>query len=196
MRFPSLPDTPGMILWICGTTGVGKSTVGWRVFEEVRKAGITAAFVDLEQISFYRPVPDNDPENHQIKAHNLAGLWQTFHESGARCLIVVGPINHADAIQTYTEVLPETSLRLCRLHAGSEQLRHRIRLRGKGLGPRIAGDELRGKPDTALQQITERAVETAQELQRNALGDLCIDTGNRSVEEVAQMILAEVDGGS
>ena len=193
-RFPKLPTTPGSILWLCGTTGVGKSTVGWRIFEEVRRAGITAAFVDLEQISFYRPVPDNDPDNHQIKAHNLAAMWQIFHESGARCLIVVGPINHLDAIQTYTEALPETTLRLCRLHAGSEQLRHRIRLRGQGFGPGIPGDELKGKPDTALQQIAEKAIEAAESLQRNAIGDLCIDTDNRTIEEIAQMILVEVNG--
>ncbi len=94
------------------------------------------------------------------------------------------------------KVLPETNLRLCRLHAGSEQLRHRIRLRGQGFGPGIPGDELKGKPDTALQQIAEKAIETAESLQRNAIGDLCIDTDNRTIEEIAQMILVEVNGDS
>ncbi|MCH8147275.1 MAG: AAA family ATPase, partial [Planctomycetes bacterium] len=136
-RAPKLPTTPGAILWLCGTTGVGKSTVGWQIFEEVRRTGITAAFVDLEQIGFFRPIPDDDPDNHRVKAHNLAAMWQIFRSSGAQCLIVVGRINHSVDIRIYKDVLPEATLTLCRLHAGPKQLRHRITLRGQGFGPRI-----------------------------------------------------------
>lgn len=190
---PELPNTPGAILWLCGTTGVGKSTVGWEIFQEVQRAGIRAAFVDLEQIGFCRPIPDDDPGNHRIKSDNLAGLWQTFHSSGARCLIVVGPVNHSDAVQIYRDKLPEATLTLCRLHAGAEQLGQRIKLRGQGLGPSIAGDGSKGKAAGVLQQISEKAVETAGVLQRDAIGDLCIDTDDLTIENVARMVLAQAN---
>jgi adenylylsulfate kinase-like enzyme len=191
---PTVRPIPGSILWICGATGVGKSTVGWRVFEKVRCAGVTAAFVDLEQIGFFRPVPGDDPENHRIKAHNLAGLWRTFHGSGARCLIVVGPVNDIDTLRTYRDALPGTTLKLCRLHAGSVQLAHRIKLRGQGFGPKIPGDALNGKPLETLHQIARRAAATADALQHEALGDLCIDTDGLTVEEAAQKIMDQIDG--
>ncbi|MFT5370085.1 MAG: adenylylsulfate kinase-like enzyme/chloramphenicol 3-O-phosphotransferase [Candidatus Latescibacterota bacterium] len=190
---PKGHTTPGSILWLCGATAVGKSTVGWQIFEEIRRAGITAAFVDLEQIGFCQPVPEDDPNNHHIKAHNLAAMWQTFHASGAQCLIVVGPVDHPDTVQIYTNALQETTLTLCRLHAGVEQLRHRIMRRGQGFGPRIAGDALNGKPTAILQQIAEKAAATAEVLQRNAIGDLYIDTNDLTVEEVAQTILEQVN---
>ena len=192
--FPTVHSAPGSILWLCGTTGVGKSTVGWQIFEDVRRAGVTAAFVDLEQIGFCQPVSVDDPDNHQVKAHNLAAMWQTFRASGARCLIVVGPVNHPDAVRIYTDALPEAALTLCRLHAGPDQLRHRIMLRGQGRGPRIPGDELDGKPAASLQWIAEKAAAVAEALHRAAIGDLCIDTDGRTIEEVAQVVLARANG--
>ena len=191
---PTTPTTPGSILWLCGTTGVGKSTVGWQIFEEVRRSGITAAFVDLEQIGFCRPVPDYDPDNHFVKAQNLAAMWQNFQTSDARCFIVVGPVNHPDAVQTYTDVLPERVLTLCRLHAGLEQLMARIMRRGQGAGPRLAGDALAGRPAAALQQIAEAAARNAELLEREAVGDFCINTDDRTIVEVARAVQAHNNG--
>ncbi len=59
---PRVPDrTPGEILWLCGPAAVGKSTVGWLVYQQIRRAGVGAAFVDLDQIGFHRPVPPRRP---------------------------------------------------------------------------------------------------------------------------------------
>jgi adenylylsulfate kinase-like enzyme len=44
-------------LWICGLSGVGKSSVGWEVFTQVRAAGVKAAYLDSYQIGFCRPEP-------------------------------------------------------------------------------------------------------------------------------------------
>jgi hypothetical protein len=78
-----VPDpTPGEILWLCGPTAVGKSTVGWQVYQQVRRAGVAAAYVDLDQIGFYRPVSTGDPGNHRLKAANLAAVWHEFRPAG------------------------------------------------------------------------------------------------------------------
>jgi hypothetical protein len=191
---PKTPATPGSILWLCGTTGVGKSAVGWQIFEEVRRTGTTAAFVDLEQIGFCRPVPNNDPNNHYVKAQNLATMWQNFQASCARCLIVVGPVNHPEAVQTYTDALPDKTLTLCRLHAGPKQLKDRIIRRGQGVGPRIAGDALAGKPVATLHQIAEKAAKNAEVLKRGSVGDFCINTADRTIEEVARAVMAQNNG--
>ena len=65
--------------------------------------------------------------------------------------------------------------------------------RAQGFGPRIAGDALNGKPTAILQQIAEKAATTTEALQRDAIGDLCIDTNDLTIEEVAQTILEQVN---
>ena len=77
------PPVPGEILWLCGPAAVGKSTVGWQVYQRARRAGVNAAFVDLDQIGFHRSVPADDPGNHRLKAANLAAVWRAFRAAGA-----------------------------------------------------------------------------------------------------------------
>ncbi|WP_460916334.1 DEAD/DEAH box helicase family protein [Plantactinospora veratri] len=142
--YPSYPAGPGEILWLCGATAVGKSTVGWQVYTTLRSAGRHAAFVDLGQLGFYRPAGPPTPRNHRLRAGNLAAVWQTFRATGLRRLVVVGPADDAEAVRTYREALPSVRITLCRLHAGRDSIAERVVLRGRGQGPLIAGDDLRG----------------------------------------------------
>src|SRR6266508_6795205 len=144
-----IPDsTPGESLWLCGPAAVGKSTVGWQVYQQVRRAGFTAAFADLDQIGFHRPVPVGDPGNHRLKAANLAAVWRAFRASGAGCLIAVGPLERPEDVAAYIAALPAATITLCRLHASRQVVADRVARRGRGLTPAwgLAGDELIGQP--------------------------------------------------
>lgn len=182
---------PGEILWLCGATAVGKSTVGWQIYQQIRRAGFHAAFVDLEQIGFYRPASIGEHGNHRLKARNLAAIWQNYRASGARRLVVVGPIDRPEAVRAYTAELPAASITLCRLHASRDQLTERIMLRSKGIGATwgLAGDELTGQPAELLWHVPARAAAEAESLERAAIGDLRIDTDGRAVQDIAHEIL-------
>ena len=52
--------TDGPVLWPCGVTGVGKSTVGYAVYRRAVSAGLMAAYVDLDQIGFRNHAPLRD----------------------------------------------------------------------------------------------------------------------------------------
>lgn len=188
-QWPDPAGTPGEILWLCGATAVGKSTIGWKVAEWSRRAGHTTGFVDLRQIGFLDPAPGRDPGNHRLKAANLAALWAEFHEYGARRLVVVGPVERHSQVRLYTEAVPAATMTLYRLHAGPDQLRERIRHRGLGGGPPIAGDELRGQPAAVLARAHEAAVAQAAALEHADIGDVRIDTHGRSVEVAAREIV-------
>jgi hypothetical protein len=179
---------PGPILWLCGATGVGKSTIGFQIFQQVMRAGVAAAYVDLEQVGFLRPAPADDPGNHRVKVRNLSAIWQTFRASGARCLIVVGSVDDHDAVQTYSDSLPEGTLTMVRLHAGHDQLTKRIMLRGQGDGWRAPGDPLKGQTIATLNRFAAKAAANADELERAEIGDLRIDTDGRTIEEVTQLV--------
>lgn len=182
---------PVPLLWLCGPPAVGKSTVGFEIFMQLVGAGITAAYVDLAQIGFCRPPAPDDPGNHRAKARNLGTMWPTFHAAGARCLIVTGSVNHRDTVRMYTDAVPEMVLTLCRLRAGADQLMTRVLQRGRGAGPGIPGDELKGQPTDRLYRFVERAARDADELEHNNIGALCVDTSECSAQEVAQLVRAQ-----
>ncbi len=185
-----VPDpTPGQILWLCGPAAVGKSTVGWQVYQQVRRAGVTAAFVDLDQIGFHRPVPAGDPGNHRLKAANLAAVWRAFRTGGAGCLVAVGPLDRPEDVAAYTAALPAATITLCRLHASREVLADRVARRGRGLTPTwgLAGDELIGQPQARLREIADQAARIVDAL--DGVGDLRVDTDDRPADEIAAEVL-------
>lgn len=178
---------PGEILWVCGPTAIGKSTVGWGIYERVRRAGTRAAFVDLDQIGFQRPVPDGDPGNHRLKSANLAAIWGNYRARGAQCLVMVGPVEN---VRTYRDALPAATITVCRLHAGKDQLAERVMLRGRGLSSwDIPGDELKGRSAAELREVADRAAADAEALDRTAVGDLRVDTDGRPVPDIVEEIL-------
>jgi adenylylsulfate kinase-like enzyme len=190
----TIDNAPGPVLWLCGATGVGKSTIGFRIFLQVMGAGVAAAYVDLEQVGFLRPAPADDADNHRVKVRNLSAIWQTFRASGARCLIVVGSVDDRDAVQLYSDSLPAGTLTTVRLHAGHDQLTERIMLRGQGDGWRAPSDQLKGESTATLNRIAANAAANADELERTEIGDLRIDTDGRTTEEVTQLVRTKAGG--
>jgi adenylylsulfate kinase-like enzyme len=178
----------GPILMLCGPAGVGKSTVGFEVYQRRLRAGSAAAYLDLDQIGFCRPAPAGDPGNHHLKARNLAAVWQTYRTAGAQCLIAVGPVEHDAAAKAYAAALPRAAITLCRLHAGADELTRRIMLRGKGGSWPQPGDPLAGQPTTYLLRAAASAAADAEALEHAVTGALRIDTDRLSVAEAADVI--------
>jgi hypothetical protein len=185
---------PAPFLWICGASGAGKSSVGWEIFGQVRAAGVQAAYVDFDQIGFCLPAREDDPDTHRIKALNLGAMWPNFRSAGARCLISSGFVNTRDVIRMYAGAVPGTALTVCRLRAGNDELTKRIFLRGQGGGPPIPGDELTGQPAGWLARFAAESVRDAADLERDGIGDLCVDTDGRSIAEVARLVRAAAGG--
>ncbi|MGW0806062.1 hypothetical protein [Nonomuraea sp. NPDC002799] len=183
-------SVPVPVLWLCGATAVGKSTVGYEIFTQVCRTGVRAAYVDVKQIGALRPVADDDVDGHRLKARNLAAIWAGYRAAGAYCLVVSGEADSDDTVRGYAELLPGTALTVCRLHAGPATLAERVAQRGRGGGPAIPGDELRGLGSDALALIAGRAAQEAEALDRAGTGHLRIDTDGWSVQEVAADVLA------
>jgi hypothetical protein len=123
----------GDVLLVCGATGAGKSAAGFEVFLRQLRAGVAAAYIDLDQIGFARPVPADDPGGHRLKARNLADLWRAYHAAGARRLVLSGPVPDGRAAAVYAGALPAANLTVCRLHVSPAELARRISRRGQGL---------------------------------------------------------------
>ena len=180
------------VLWLCGPPGVGKTTVGWEIFSQLTRDGIEAGYVDIDQLGMFYPEPPGDPGRHRIKARNLGAVVTSFRAAGAQCLTLVGPVEDQAAVTAYTGALPSATIRLVRLHAGRDQLARRILLRGQGQGswPQ-PGDPLLGQSTECLIQVTDQAAGAAAALDRASIGAMSVDTDNRTVGEVADVIVAQ-----
>ncbi|NUP03965.1 MAG: hypothetical protein HOW59_39180 [Nonomuraea sp.] len=176
---------PVPVLWLRGATAAGKSTVGYEIFTRVCRSGVRAAYVDVKQIGALRPVADDDVDSHRLKARNLAAVWAGYRAAGAQCLVVSGEADSDDTLRGYAESLPGVALTVCRLHAEPATLAERVARRGRGGGPAIPGDELRGLDTDALRRAAGRAAREAEALDRAGADGLRVDTDGRSVEEVA-----------
>ena len=171
--------------------GAGKSSVGYEVFRLVLADGLKAAYIDFDQIGMCYPGSDDDPENHRLKAANLGVMWPNFRAAGAQCLIASGTADNRDVIPIYVNAVPGALFTTCRLApASAEEIRRRIFLRGEGGGPVVPGDELRHESFQRLSQVAEASVRQAEELERDGIGDLCVDTDQRSITEVAKLVRA------
>jgi len=121
----------GQVLLVCGPAGVGKSTIGFQLYQRCLRTGLTAGYIDLDHIGFLAPRPDDDPRGHRLKAANLAGIWRTYRAAGATHLVMSGPIENQAVLRAYATALPATVMTTCRLHAGPAELRRRIMTRGE-----------------------------------------------------------------
>jgi hypothetical protein len=104
---------------------------------------------------------------------------------------VVGPVEDEGAVRAYAGALPSATIMLCRLHAGRDQLTGRIMRRGQGGSWAQPGDPLIGQSTAHLRRIAGQAAADADALERAAIGALRIDTDGRTVEEAADLIIAQ-----
>jgi hypothetical protein len=172
---------------------VGKSAVGYEIFQQVYRSGIKASFIDFDQFGLCYPSPADDPHNHRVKAQNLAAVWPTYRAAGARCLIAVGGVTSRETVGRYAAMVPDTDLTLCRLRATPERLTERVFRRGLGRGPVVPGPP----PTTAKQQLAAMAADAireAGELDAADFAELCVDTDDHNVAQVARRIRARTGG--
>jgi hypothetical protein len=172
---------------------VGKSSVGYAIFQQVYRSGIKVAYVDFDQVGLCYPSPADDPHNHRVKAQNLGVVWPVYRAAGARCLIAVGGVRSRDIVMTYADNVPDTDLTLCRLRASPERLTERVFRRGLGRGPVIPGP-----PATKSRQLlagtAAEAIREARELDAADFADLCVDTDDCNVRQLARHIRERAGG--
>jgi hypothetical protein len=192
---PVAPELPGPgpvrpdpacappVLWLCGVTGVGKSTAGFLAYQLALRAGLSAAYLDLDQLGF-------GADGDRVKAGNAAAVCRNFQQAGARLLVMTGPAGDADAIAAYAEALPPGTLTVCRLHAGRDELTRRILSRGRGGSWSQPGDPLVGRPVPYLLRVADRAARDAAAQDRAGLAHR-VDTDGRTAAEVAEAVVRE-----
>ncbi|MEU8400079.1 hypothetical protein AB0C28_33255 [Nonomuraea sp. NPDC048892] len=167
-------DVPLSVLWLSGPSGVGKSSAGWETFAQLSREGVTAAFVDGDQIGLCYPDPDGGP--HAIRARNLAAMLPNFRRAGVRRLVLAGFVDTRDEVDVYTRLMPDVAFTVCRLRVDAGELERRFLARG-------------WRPDLVAETVAEALAQD-----RTDYADLCVDTTGLTVQETARLILARTAG--
>jgi len=174
----------GKMLWVSGTTGVGKSTVAFRAYLDGLRSGARAAYVDVDQTGFCGAAPSD----HSLRARNLAALWRNFHDVGARSAVVVGRVFTRSDARLYEQALPGTRLSWYQLRVSDTELTKRIVSRSNGGSWSEPGDALRDRPQAELRAVADRAIAASHRLDQRNVG-LPVDIDGLDVADAAARLL-------
>ena len=161
---------------LSGPPGVGKTSVGWRVFDRCTDLGQHPAFADLDLLGAAWPAPDDDPHQSRLKAANLAAVWSNYRQAGSRRLIVAGVVENLDE-RRQLEQATGGAVVICRLDAPDTELAQRIHGRARESGADLAN-------------LVVRASELSAQPLADDISDYSIDTAGRTIDEVAADVLA------
>ncbi|MFC9607195.1 hypothetical protein ACFTTN_27495 [Streptomyces niveus] len=163
------------VLFLNGGYGVGKSAVLEHVGDLLAAAGQPFSLMDVDWFHRSWPSGDDDPDNVQTAAINMAAVWTNYRRVGPRQLVVSGVLATAADRHRYTEALA-LPVRSVRLEAG----------------PAVTETRLRGRcPDArpdALQWHLERYETLAAQLAKADLDEYVIATDNLTPAAVARRV--------
>ena len=165
---------PALVL--SGPPGVGKTSVGWRVFDRCTELGQDPAFADLDLLGAAWPAPDDDPHQSRLKATNLEAVWSNYQQVGSKRLILAGVVENERERRQLEEATGGPVV-ICRLAASDAELAQRIHDRGREDGADLAN-------------LVARAAELAAQLGADDISDYLVNTAERTVDDIAAEVLA------
>lgn len=156
------------VVWLSGTSGVGKSTAGHGMLRAMAERGVTAAFVDADQVRLAAGAPAEETE---LVASGLAALAPRYQEAGARLLLVAGLVDGPGHLARLLPGADRERILLWHLSADATTLRERIHRRGWAV------------------ERADEAVAYAERVDTGSV-DLHLDTGGMTRERVVDHLAA------
>lgn len=115
-------------LFVNGTCGAGKTTIGAAAADLVARAGDAVAFIDMDALSQSWPRPADDPFNKALGLKNLEALVGNFTRAGVTSVVIAGVIQDAADLARY-EVALGLRLAVVRLLAPLDLIDERLQRR-------------------------------------------------------------------
>ncbi|MFE9643425.1 hypothetical protein ACFYO0_04585 [Streptomyces sp. NPDC006365] len=125
------------VLLIGGRAGVGKSTVGWEVSDQLRRAKVAHALVEGDLMGQVHPAPEGDPHRARITERNLSAVWGNFAELGHRRLIYTNTLSVLASAAGIFERAMGADVRMIRVLLTATDVTAAKRLAGREIGSEL-----------------------------------------------------------
>ena len=156
---------------ISGPVGVGKTTVGEELSEQLARANVPHTFVDFDQLRYTYPHPADDRWGNRLGLANLADVWRNCAAAGSQNLVLSYVVEETDFLNELAAAVPGADVTCIQLSAEVATLHERLRRRELGSG---------------LQWHLDRATELSRLLQlARTPADHRIATDGRSIADIA-----------
>lgn len=123
--------TPTQILFLGGASGVGKTSVSSEVSAALRRARVSHALIDGDNLDASYPGP-MDSGRPWLSLTNLEALWGTYREVGQRRLVYVNTVSVLEVDELRGAVDPGAEVTAVLLEAHPSALANRLGARERG----------------------------------------------------------------
>jgi hypothetical protein len=162
------------LLILTGSMGAGKSVVLGEASDLLAERQITHAAVDLDAFGMaYLP---SRASTDDVMYENLRSVYRNYAALGVSRFLLARAIEHATELARCREIIPATTVMVCRLTASVEAMNGRVEMREPGL---------------LLPQRVARVAALNIVLDRAHLEDFCVANESRSLTQVALEVLVK-----
>jgi gluconate kinase len=162
------------LLLITGPVGAGKSTVGWEVSAQLRRAGCRHVVLDSDELD--RVWPLSPAERKSLNCANLAAFWSNASALGHDRLVLIGVfLNAQDYRKWIDDAVPNASITRIVLQASDQELERRVRAREIG--------------SECVHQLRHSLQQACVFRDRNDGSPDVLDTNDVSVAELARFVI-------
>ncbi len=166
------------LLLISGPVGVGKTTVANELSTLLEVDGIAHTFVDLDALTYTFPRSASDAFGDILALENLTAVWGNCRRRGSKNLIIPRVVESRDYAMRISDAVSIPNPVICRLTASSQTLLDRVRIRE--IGSNLAWHE-------------KRSLQLSNTLDKSGIEDFCVSTDQRTIKEIAEEMLQEVN---
>lgn len=119
-----MTDRGVQVLLLMGTVGAGKTAIALAMHEQLTKAGIPNAAVDLDALIWQWP-GDSD-WNNDLMYRNLAAIWPNYEVLGVRHLVLARVLESRDELVRYRDAVPGADIQVARVVAARDLREQRL----------------------------------------------------------------------
>lgn len=158
---------------ITGPVGAGKTTTAMALAEMLEHQDVSCATVDMDQLRWFHPTPQDDPFGEAVGRKHLQYMAQTWRELGIPTVILADVIETGPGKQALADALSGYDLIVVRLNVGMDRLHSRLRNR---------------ETERQVAWHLNRAQELQDIMIANNIGDIVVDVDEEDPEQVAAEI--------
>jgi hypothetical protein len=126
------------------------------------------------------PAPEDDPDNHRVKASAMAAAWSVYRAHGATSFVVSGGVNTVTEKDLHQRKIPDADWCVLRLRISASERRRRAEARGRLLGQ---------NPETIEAWIGAGIEDEATLEATPTFADFTIDTDGMDQQQVVDSVL-------